>query len=157
MVKISSSDIAGIINGKLSGPSHLLVTEVVTDSRQLSYTEGLVFFALSGINHDGHQFIDNLYQKGIRIFVVERIPENPGRFTGAAFIETSNTVEALHLLASFKRNAFKSPVIAVTGSAGKTIVKEWLADILGLTTAVVRSPKFSDWSTSVSLETGRKI
>jgi alanine racemase len=140
-VKIVSSDIAEIINGKLIGPSDLLVTEIVTDSRQLSYTEGLVFIAISGKNHDGHQFIKNLYQTGIRIFVVERLPEEPERYSGAAFIITKNTIEALQLLASYKRKTFKSPVIAVTGSAGKTVVKEWLADILGLTTSVIRSPK----------------
>ncbi|MCX6326270.1 MAG: bifunctional UDP-N-acetylmuramoyl-tripeptide:D-alanyl-D-alanine ligase/alanine racemase [Bacteroidia bacterium] len=138
---ICSSDIAKIINGKLIGPPDLPVTEIVTDSRQLSYTEGLVFFAISGKNHDGHLFIDNLYQKGIRIFVIERIPDEPEIYTGAAFIITKNTVEALQLMASYKRKAFKSPVIAVTGSAGKTVVKEWLADILGLTTSVIRSPK----------------
>ncbi|MCX6253092.1 MAG: bifunctional UDP-N-acetylmuramoyl-tripeptide:D-alanyl-D-alanine ligase/alanine racemase [Bacteroidia bacterium] len=140
-MKIDSSDIAKIINGKLIGSPDLLVAEIATDSRQLSYTEGLIFFAISGKNHDGHRFIDNLYQKGIRMFVVEKLPDEPERFAGAAFIITKNTVKALQLIASYKRKAFKSPVIAVTGSAGKTVVKEWLADILGLTTPVVRSPK----------------
>jgi alanine racemase len=140
-VKIVSSDIAEIINGKLIGPSDLLVTEIITDSRQLSYTEGLVFIAIRGKNHDGHQFIKNLYQTGIRVFVVERLPDEPKSYSDAAFIITKNTVEALQLLASYKRKAFSSPVIAVTGSAGKTVVKEWLADILGLTTSVIRSPK----------------
>jgi len=140
-VKIDSSDIAKIIKGRLIGPADLLVTEIVTDSRQLSYTEGIVFIAISGKNHDGHLFIDNLFRKGIRIFIVERLPDEPERYTGAAFIITKNTVDALQSLASYKRKAFKSPVIAVTGSAGKTVVKEWLADILGLSTSVVRSPK----------------
>ena len=140
-MKIVSSDIAKIIKGKLIGPPNLLVSEIVIDSRQLSYTEGLIFIAISGKNHDGHLFIDNLYQKGIRIFVVERLPDETDRFPGAAFIITNNTVEALQLLASYKRKAFKSPVIAVTGSAGKTVVKEWLADILGLAVSVIRSPK----------------
>jgi Alr-MurF fusion protein len=140
-LKIYSSDIAKVLKGKLIGPPDLLVTEIVTDSRQLSYTEGLVFFAISGKNHDGHLFIDNLYQKGIRIFVVERLPSEHESYTRAAFILTGNTIEALQLLASYKRKSFKSPVIAITGSAGKTVVKEWLADILGLTISVVRSPK----------------
>ena len=140
-MNIVSSDIAEIINGKLIGPPDLPVTDIVTDSRQLSYTEGLVFFAISGKNHDGHLFIDNLYRKGIRIFIVEKLPDEPERYPDAAFIVTENTIDALQHLASYKRKAFKSPVIAVTGSAGKTVVKEWLADILGLTTSVVRSPK----------------
>jgi alanine racemase len=140
-LKLRSSDIAKIVNGKLTGPPDLLVTEIVTDTRQLSITDGLLFFALRGKNHDGHSFIDNLYQKGIRIFVVERLPEEIKGYKGAAFIVVASTVNALQLLASFKRKSFKSTVIAVTGSAGKTVVKEWLADILGLTTSVIRSPK----------------
>jgi alanine racemase len=140
-LKLSSFDIARIVKGKLTGPADLPVTEIVTDTRQLSITDGLLFFALKGKNHDGHNFIENLYQKGIRVFIVEKLPEEIERYASAAFIVTKNTVDALQLLASFKRKSFKSSVIAVTGSAGKTVVKEWLADILGLTTSVIRSPK----------------
>src|SRR5664279_604154 len=141
MLNHTSSDIASIVNGKLTGPSDLLVTEIVTDTRQLSVSEGLMFFALKGKNHDGHSFIDNLYKKGIKIFVVENLPELSENYNGVAFIVTGNTVKALQLLAAFIRKSFKSPIIAITGSAGKTVVKEWLADILGLTTSVIRSPK----------------
>lgn len=136
-----SSDIARIINGKLIGTSDLPVTDIFTDSRQLSYTEGLVFIAINGKNHDGHNFINSLYLSGVRIFIIERLPEEYEKYSGAAFIIIRNSVEALHLLASYKRKLFRSPVIAVTGSAGKTVVKEWLADVLGITTAVIRSPK----------------
>ena len=69
----------------LSGPTDLLVSEIVTDSRQLSYTEGLVFFAISGKNHDGHLFIDSLYRKGIRVFVTEKEPENLFKYSGRIF------------------------------------------------------------------------
>lgn len=141
MLNLTSSDIASIVDGKLIGLPDLLVNEIVTDTRQLSVSEGLLFFALKGKNHDGHSFIENLYRKGIRSFVVEELPVEVDRYDGAAFILTVNSVEALQLLASFKRKSFNSPVIAVTGSAGKTIVKEWLADIIGLTTPVIRSPK----------------
>ena len=140
-MNLNSSDIARITGGRLIGPPDLPVTEIVTDSRQLSYTEGLIFIAIKGRNHDGHLFIDNLYKKGIRIFVVESLPVSPEKYSDAAFILTKNTIEALQSMASFKRKAFKSPVIAVTGSAGKTIVKEWLADLVGRTTPVIRSPK----------------
>lgn len=140
-MKFISSDIAEITNGKLIGRPDLLISEVITDSRQLSYSEGVAFFAISGKNHDGHEFIESLYHKGILIFVVEKLPEEHQRYPNAAFILTKNTVDALQKLAAYKRKAFKSPVIAVTGSAGKTVVKEWLADVLGLTTSVIRSPK----------------
>ncbi|HEX7494433.1 MAG TPA: Mur ligase family protein, partial [Bacteroidales bacterium] len=140
-MKLSSSDIATIVKGKLTGSPELMVNDIVTDTRQLSFVEGLLFFALRGKNHDGHNFIENLYKKGIRVFVVEKLPIDHNSYLGAAFIKTGNTVEALQLLASYKRKAFKSTVIGVTGSTGKTVVKEWLADILGLTTSVIRSPK----------------
>jgi Alr-MurF fusion protein len=140
-LKLSTADIAAIVNGKLKGTPDLVATDVVTDTRQLSITDGILFFALKGKNHDGHTFIEGLYRKGVRLFVVERYPEKIEKFSGAAFILTVNTVVALQLLAAFYRKSFRSPVIAVTGSAGKTVVKEWLAEILGLTTSVIRSPK----------------
>ena len=138
---LAASDITAIVNGKLTGNPDLKATDIVIDSRQLSFTDGLVFLAIRGLNHDGHLFIENLYTKGIRIFIVEKLPKNLDSFTETAFIVTKNSIEALQLLASYKRKKFTSPVIAITGSAGKTIVKEWLADVLGLTTSVVRSPK----------------
>lgn len=101
----------------------------------------MVFFAIRGTNHDGHNFIENLYDKGIRVFVVESLPLRPEKFQGAAFITTGNSVEALHKLATSRRKSFRSPVVAVTGSTGKTIVKEWLADIAGLAMPVIRSPR----------------
>ncbi len=140
-MKFTSSDIATIVNGILTGPGDLIISDVATDTRQLSFTEGIVFFALKGKNHDGHIFIHNLYQKGIRTFVVEKMPEENEKYQDAAFIMTPDTIQALQLLAAYQRQLFRSPVIAITGSAGKTIVKEWLADILGLTTSVIRSPK----------------
>jgi Alr-MurF fusion protein len=140
-LKIYSSDIAEIVKGILIGPPGLEVTDIVTDSRQLSYTEGLLFVAIKGKNHDGHAFLESLFRSGIKIFLVRELPVSPAGFQGAAFIEVKNTIEALQMLASFRRKSFKSPVIGVTGSAGKTVVKEWLADVLGLRMPVIRSPK----------------
>jgi len=140
-LKLSSSDIAKIVGGKLTGPDDIIVSEIVIDTRQLSVTDGLMFFALRGKNHDGHNFIDNLYQKGVRVFATEQLPDKPEWYNEAAFIVSDNSVNALQLLAAYIRKSFISPIIAVTGSAGKTVVKEWLADILGQTTPVIRSPK----------------
>lgn len=140
-MQLTSSDIAEIVNGKLTGKKDLLVSDIITDSRQLSFTEGLAFLAIRGINHDGHLFIENLYYKGIRTFIAEKLPAKPENFENTAFIITDDSIHALQLLAAHTRKSFKSPVIAVTGSAGKTVVKEWLADVLGLSVPVVRSPK----------------
>jgi UDP-N-acetylmuramyl pentapeptide synthase len=140
-LKYTSSDIAKIINGKLTGNPGLIVSDVVTDSRQISYSEEMAFFAIRGKNHDGHQFIKSLYDKGIRVFVVEELPTDSIKYADAAFIVIKNSVSALQKVAASKRKSFKSDVIAITGSTGKTIVKEWLADILGLYEPVVRSPR----------------
>jgi Alr-MurF fusion protein len=140
-LKYTSSDIERIIEGKLTGKPGLIVSDIVTDSRQISYSEETAFFAIKGKNHDGHQFIKSLYEKGIRVFVVEELPDNSGKYSDTAFIVVRNSVSALQKLASNKRRSFKSDVIAITGSTGKTIVKEWLADILGLYEPVVRSPR----------------
>ena len=140
-MKILSSDLATITNGKLYGPKDIPVYEAITDSRQSAYTGGLVFFAIRGKNHDGHQFIINLYEKGVRVFVVEKLVQEIKGYSDAAFIFTGNCIDALQKFATYRRKDFKSDVIAVTGSAGKTIVKEWLADVLGQKTPVIRSPR----------------
>jgi len=140
-VKISTSDIAGIVHGKLRGDPDLFVKELFTDSRQFSFSKGLAFFAIRGVNHDGHIFIDHLYKRGIRIFIVEELPAMSEDFSGSAFIKVNNTILALQDLAAHKRKQFMGTVIGVTGSTGKTIVKEWLADIMALAMPVVRSPK----------------
>ncbi len=140
-MKITSSVLAEITGGELFGDRDLEVNELVTDSRQLSIADGMVFFAISGKNHDGHHYIDSLSDRGVKIFVVEKLPGNVEKYRGTAFIKADDTTEALQRAAIFKRSLFKYPVIAVTGSAGKTIVKEWLADITGLAMPVIRSPK----------------
>lgn len=140
-MKFNSSDLAEITGGKLHGPHDLPVNDIITDSRQSGYSDGQVFFAIRGKNHDGHQYVGNLFEKGIRIFVVEKLKEEFKKYNDASFIVTGSTIEALQKLAAYKRKLFSSPVIAVTGSAGKTIVKEWLADVLGQQTSVIRSPK----------------
>jgi Alr-MurF fusion protein len=140
-VNFNSADIASITRGTLTGPPDLRVSELVTDSRQVSFAEHAAFIAIRGANHDGHQFIDTLYRKGVKVFIVEKLPEDIGFYPDAGFILTANAIEALQLLAAAKRRTFRSTIIAVTGSTGKTIVKEWLADVLGRSYPVLRSPK----------------
>ncbi|MBA4321412.1 MAG: bifunctional UDP-N-acetylmuramoyl-tripeptide:D-alanyl-D-alanine ligase/alanine racemase [Odoribacter sp.] len=140
-VKFSTSDIAGIVHGNLYGSPALYVIELLTDSRLFNFSEGVAFVAIRGVNRDGHIFINQLYKRGVRVFIVEVIPADFDDYQGSAFIEVQNATEALQYLAAYKRKQFTGTVIAVTGSAGKTIVKEWLADIMTLAMPVVRSPK----------------
>jgi alanine racemase len=140
-MNILSGDLARITEGELIGSAENTIKEVITDSRQTAYADGQVFFAISGKNHDGHQFINSLFVKGIKVFVVTVFKEEYRHLEGSSFIVLKNTILALQKLAAWQRSSFKSPVVAVTGSTGKTIVKEWLADILGQVMPVIRSPK----------------
>jgi Alr-MurF fusion protein len=136
-----SSDVAEIVGGRLIGHGDLPVSDIVTDSRQIIYSEGLIFFALSGKNHDGHKYINVLYNNGVRVFVTETDLADYSVYPKAAFIVTASSLRALQALATWRRKSVGTCVIAVTGSAGKTIVKEWLADLTGKYAPVVRSPK----------------
>jgi alanine racemase len=119
-----------------------------TDSRQVSGAVGdAVFFAIQGEHHDGHNFIGDLYRKGVRQFVVERAALTADRraelatYPDAEFIEVDSSLKTLQTLAAEHRQQFRIPVIGITGSNGKTIVKEWLAQLLADDFVVAKSPK----------------
>lgn len=116
-----------------------MVQSLLLDSRQFSSAENVCFFALSGKNHDGHLFINELFQKGVYNFVVQQLPN--GHYEGANFLVVPNTLVALQKLATSIRERSKAKVIGITGSNGKTIVKEWLAQVLQSSFEICRSPK----------------
>ena len=101
--------------------------------------QGTLFFALKGHNHDAHLYIESLIEKGVLFFIVEYIPEKVKN--KAHFIVVKNTLNALQQTAIFYRNLFNFPTIGITGSNGKTIVKEWLNFLLSPDFTIVRSPK----------------
>ena len=125
----------------------------LTDSRQVTDRApdaGLsdaVFFAIQGEHHDGHTFIGELYQKGVRQFVVERSALTPTRraellaYADASFVEVDSSLQTLQALAAEQRQQVDIPIIGITGSNGKTIVKEWLANLLADEFVVAKSPK----------------
>ncbi len=115
---------------------------LLIDSRNLTQTENILFFAIRGERHDAHEFLGDIYARGIRNFVVNDLPDNAEiSFAGANFIVVPDTLIALHKIASHHRRQFSYPVIAITGSNGKTIVKEWLWQLLRDDFSIVRSPK----------------
>lgn len=115
------------------------IDNVSIDSRSLQNNTGTLFFALTGQNRDGHQYISDLIGKGVINFVVTHIPsESAGK---ANFFIVKDTLKALQDFAIYYRNLFNFPVIAVTGSSGKTIVKEWLNYLLSPDYTIIRSPK----------------
>jgi len=139
----SISEISKIIKGEIiqlsSDSAH--ITDVLTDSRTLISPETSLFFALNSKRNDGQKYIEELYEKGVKNFVVQSEPSNPLLLYNANIILVKNTLQALQMLASAHRKRFSYPVIGITGSNGKTIVKEWLYQLLNESYPIVRSPK----------------
>jgi alanine racemase len=139
----SITEITQIVKGELIQKSNenALVNELVIDSRRLIVPEGSLFFALTSKRNDGHKYIEELYNRGVRNFVVENEPANLLLLYDANIIKVKNTLFALQSLAAAHRRQFDIPVIGITGSNGKTIVKEWLFQLLNESKNIVRSPK----------------
>ena len=136
----SLQKVAEIVNGKLVGAvDEREISDLLIDSRHLMDPSQALFFALQSHRNDGHKYIEELYEKGVRAFVVKQCPE--ASCPEAAFIVVADTLKALQALASYHRQQFSIPVIGITGSNGKTIVKEWLYQMLSPDYSIVRSPK----------------
>jgi alanine racemase len=116
------------------------VRHLLIDSRKLLVPETSMFFAIRTSQRDGHVYIDDLYQKGVRNFMVNIVPET-ANYPEASFYVTENVIAALQKLAICHRRIFNIPVIGITGSNGKTIVKEWLFHLLSSKKNIVRSPR----------------
>lgn len=116
----------------------MMISQIATDSRSLNYHEQTLFFCLIGDKHDGHDYIDDLIKKGVKNFVVSKPIEGSIQ---ANFIQVEDTKLALQKLAKYHREQFNFPILAITGSNGKTIVKEWLNFLISPEFHVVRSPK----------------
>ncbi len=136
----SIKNIAQILNAKLVCTSSTAAIETISiDSRSLQNNQNTLFFALVGPNNDGHNYIAELIEKGVRNFVVTQIPTQ--FIDKACFLVVANTLLALQHYAAHHRSKFKFPVIGLTGSNGKTIVKEWLNFLLSPDYNIVKSPK----------------
>jgi alanine racemase len=132
--------IAGIIGAKAHLVQDAQVIYLVTDSRKIVFPKTSLFFALRGDRRDGHQFIAELYTQGVRNFVVSK-PIDRIACPAASFLEVPDVLLALQQLAADHRKQFQFPVIGITGSNGKTIVKEWLYQLLEKDHRIVRSPR----------------
>lgn len=123
----------------IGNESTVVVDNISIDSRSLQNGPHTLFFALKGLNNDAHLYINDLIEKGVQNFVVTHIP---GEAQGKAnFLVVENTLAALQQLAAYYRSLFHFPIIGLTGSNGKTIVKEWLNFLLSPDYNVIRSPK----------------
>lgn len=139
--EINQNQIAETTSGNLiRGKEYLLISQIAIDSRQVLHPEKTLFIALRGAKADGADFIAELAELGVKTFLVHQ-DFDESNFQEASFIKVSDTRKALQLLAKYERFLFTNPVVSITGSNGKTIVKEWLGQILGQKYAVAKSPK----------------
>ena len=117
------------------------IRRLLTDSRSLIFTDETLFFALRSTSNDGHRYVHDLYNRGVRHFVVSDYAPDFESMDDANFLIVNDTLVALQQLAAFHRNHFSLPVVGITGSNGKTIVKEWLSQLLHAEYNTVRSPR----------------
>jgi alanine racemase len=128
-------------------PVQLKSTYISLDSRQIYEPTDTAFFAVQGLHHDGHQFIESLYQKGVREFIVEKmawhgsLAEKAKSWSNTSIWVVNNSIETLQHIANLHRIGIGLPVVAITGSNGKTTCKEWLYILTKSKFQVVRSPK----------------
>ena len=135
------TDIVCILQAKCDIVHECTVSDLLTDSRYLTFPEKTLFFALVTKRNDAHRYIGDLYRKGVRNFVVSSLPEDRKQMADANFLLVKDTLSALQSLAAAHRKRFKIPVIGVAGSNGKTVVKEWLYQLLHEDYNMVRSPR----------------
>jgi alanine racemase len=128
-------------------PVHLRASFLSLDSRQIYEPTKTAFFAVNGLNHDGHHYVESLYYKGVREFIVEEsawhgsIAEKASKWEQTNIYVVESSIAALQVIAQQHRAQFNYPVIGITGSNGKTICKEWLATLCNNAFSIVKSPK----------------
>ena len=141
-MRYSIEKVTTLIGARRYGHHEGNVRWLLTDSRSLCFPEETLFFALKTQRNDGHRYIDDLYRRGVRMFVVEQVPEHQEiRYPDADFLRVPSPLAALQRLAERHRDEFDIPIIGITGSNGKTMVKEWLYQLLLPSQKIVRSPR----------------
>ena len=144
MTAYDLTEISALVHGRLiqyGTTADLRIRYLSFDSRTILSGRGTLFFALKNERNDGHHYITDARNKEVSAFVVEKLPVKEDAVTPVSYIVVENTLEALQQLAAYHRRRFSYPITAITGSNGKTQVKEWLGEILGTKFRVVRSPR----------------
>ena len=141
-MKYSIEKVTTLIGARRYGHSEGNIRWLLTDSRSLCFPEETLFFALKTQRNDGHRYVGDLYRRGVRHFVVEQVPEHYDTvYPEADFLRVPHTLAALQRLAERHRDEFNVPIVGITGSNGKTMVKEWLYQLLLPSQKIVRSPR----------------
>ncbi|MBO7055806.1 MAG: bifunctional UDP-N-acetylmuramoyl-tripeptide:D-alanyl-D-alanine ligase/alanine racemase [Bacteroidales bacterium] len=140
MFQFSLSEIASITNSTCEGNGNLKITKIQTDSRTSFDEISAIFLAIKGKHRNGHEYIADMHEKGCRNFWVQKGEQYP-LFPDANYIVSDSVLTAFQSLMAHYRKSFANPVLAITGSNGKTIIKEWLYFLMKQSTSVVRSPR----------------
>jgi len=131
-----------LIGARRYGEHDANIGFLLTDSRSLCFPEETLFFALKSQRNDGHNYIPDLYRRGVKNFVVSTVPAGyAADYADANFLKVLDTREALQRLAERHRDELIIPIVGITGSNGKTMVKEWLNQLLSPDMKVTRSPR----------------
>lgn len=143
LTSLSIDQLRQITHGEVLGKNRTpQISQISIDSRQIIHPDQTLFVALRGAKADGAEFIPELMEQGIRMFLVHQDWKKVNVFQDqATFILVPDTRKALQQIASYQRGQFSKPVVGITGSNGKTIVKEWLGQVLGQSFTVAKSPK----------------
>ncbi|MBX3164089.1 MAG: bifunctional UDP-N-acetylmuramoyl-tripeptide:D-alanyl-D-alanine ligase/alanine racemase [Bacteroidetes bacterium] len=139
----TSQQIAHITNSEFLGKRHYAVNYFLTDSRNLQAPHETLFVALKTARNNGHNYIEQLIESGVKSFLIQEHEFDVSKYKNAdvSFIVSKNSLKALQTLATHHREKFSIPVIGITGSNGKTVVKEWLYQLLKNDYVICRSPK----------------
>ncbi len=138
-MQLSIDEIAARLGlGKMTSPA--IINTLLIDSRSLENPDGTLFFAIPTAGNDGHRYIRQLYKKGVRNFVVNSIPDDMKEVSDANWLTVADTVEALQKIAA-RNDRFKGEILAITGSKGKTTLKEWIYQLMEPLSDISRSPR----------------
>ena len=143
----SIEDIATLMGAHRVGTAETHIDWLLIDSRSLTFPEETLFFAIRTQKNDGHRYIAELYRRGVRNFVVSQLPEKPE--ADANYLQVPSPMKAMQRLAERHREEFSIPVVGITGSNGKTIVKEWLYQLLSPDYNITRSPR--SWNSQIGV------
>jgi len=140
-MNLNLNNFVSTTKGELFGKGAEKIKHIIIDSRKIVCSQNSVFIAIVGDRHDGHKYVKATIKNGVKNFIVSSLPENYQEYTDCSFLLVKDTLKAFHLIIQEYRNNFKIPVIGITGSNGKTIIKEWLFELLKQDYNIVRSPK----------------
>lgn len=143
-MEISLEEIISLIKEEFisNGNENRVITDLLFDSRRLNNADNTLFFSINTPSNSGNKYIDELYNKGVRCFVVEKNTfDDFNLYPYACFIISDNPIHTLQKIAKIKRDSFKNRVIAITGSNGKTIVKDWIIQLIDKDLSICHSPR----------------